>query len=339
MLRVNFYPNGEIADERLRFAVIAARQDGEWIFCRHRLRETWEMPGGHREPGESIEQTARRELSEETGAKVFSMSLVSLYGVEKEVGSADERRKLSAISKRSQRAAECRGMAETEGEETFGALFIAEVQELGPLNPAFEIGEIRLSCAFPKDWTYPEIQPPLMHQVQGWLNLQTSSDELWDVLDEQGRPTGKLHRRGDPMGPGEYHLCVNAWVVNSRGEFLLTQRAANKGYSHLWESTGGSAVAGDDSLTAALRELKEETGLVAHPENGRMLFRRQGPGWIGDIWLFREDFNLDEIVFQPGETCGAQCATPERIMEMQRDGEMVTYAYLPRLFEEAAKEQ
>ena len=58
MTTVNFYE--EAADEKLKFAVIIAKKDGKWIFCKHRERDTYEIPGGHREPGEKIEQTARR---------------------------------------------------------------------------------------------------------------------------------------------------------------------------------------------------------------------------------------------------------------------------------------
>ena len=65
---IRFYAPGEIPDEQIAFSVIAARMRGEWVFCRHRDRATWEMPGGHRETGETPEAAARRELREETGA-------------------------------------------------------------------------------------------------------------------------------------------------------------------------------------------------------------------------------------------------------------------------------
>lgn len=76
---VRFYD--EIEDHRLRFAVILARSGGKWVLCKHRERTTLEVPGGHREPGEDIETTARRELREETGAAAFTLRPVCILSL------------------------------------------------------------------------------------------------------------------------------------------------------------------------------------------------------------------------------------------------------------------
>ena len=69
-LAVRFYDR--IDDARIRFSVIIAQENGKWLFCKHKKRETLEFPGGHREPGETPGETARRELWEETGATGFT---------------------------------------------------------------------------------------------------------------------------------------------------------------------------------------------------------------------------------------------------------------------------
>ena len=85
--------------------------------------------------------------------------------------------------------------------------------------------------------------------------------ELWDILDEDGNKTGELVARGRPMKQDEYHLVVHVWIRNSKGQFLISKRTPNKTFPNMWETTGGSAIKGEDSLSAALREVREEIGI------------------------------------------------------------------------------
>ncbi len=126
----------EVEDSLLKFAVIAARSGGKWVFCRHRGRTTLEIPGGHREPGESVDQTAARELREETGAKTFTLRPVCVYSVVRD-----------------------------DAAESFGGLYTAEISSFGALHS--EIEEIFLLEEPPEgNWTYPEIQPRLVEEVR-----------------------------------------------------------------------------------------------------------------------------------------------------------------------------
>lgn len=127
-----------IRDDLLKFAVIAAKYQDKWVFCKHKERDTLECPGGHREPGERIEETAKRELWEETGANVFRLETIGPYGVEQ------------------------------DGQTTYGMLFAAHITELGPL-PQMEIEQIELVADFPRNWTYPLIQPKLMEQAKRYF--------------------------------------------------------------------------------------------------------------------------------------------------------------------------
>ena len=79
MPEVRFYLEAD--DRLLKFAVIVARYQGQWVFCKHRKRNTYECPGGHREPGEPVDQAAARELYEETGAKDYRLAPVCSYSV------------------------------------------------------------------------------------------------------------------------------------------------------------------------------------------------------------------------------------------------------------------
>jgi 8-oxo-dGTP diphosphatase len=117
-----------------KYAVIASRYHNQWIFVRHRERKTWEIPGGHIEPGETPDEAASRELKEETGAIDFTILPVAAYVVEK-----DEIK-------------------------TFGWLYFAEIQKLDKL-PDSEIAEITLMKHLPGKLTYPLIQPILFDAV------------------------------------------------------------------------------------------------------------------------------------------------------------------------------
>ena len=155
--------------------------------------------------------------------------------------------------------------------------------------------------------------------------------ELWDVYDENRQPTGRLHPRGVPMAQGDYHLTVFVWKLNSQGQLMLTKRSPHKDFGGMWETTAGSALAGDDSLTAALRENREETGLALDPQLGQLASTYRGKHVFADIWLFRQDFDLQAVVLQEGETCDVMYATPAQIRDMAARGEFVPYPHLETL--------
>ena len=80
MVEVNFHD--QMADELLKFAVIIAKTEGKWVFCKHRERSTYEVPGGHREAGETILEAAKRELQEETGVKYAKLVSGDIFSLE-----------------------------------------------------------------------------------------------------------------------------------------------------------------------------------------------------------------------------------------------------------------
>lgn len=127
-------PKGK--ETELRFVVIVCEMDGKWLYCRHKKRNTWEVPGGHIEVGETPEQAARRELYEETGAAEYRLFDLGVYCVER------------------------------EGDESFGALFFARVSRLSPLPQEFEMSCVRLFSEPPTEQTYPQIQPILVEWVK-----------------------------------------------------------------------------------------------------------------------------------------------------------------------------
>ena len=157
--------------------------------------------------------------------------------------------------------------------------------------------------------------------------------ELWDLYDAAGRPTGRTQRRGDVFRDGDYHLCVHVWVQDESGAWLLTKRAPEKYMGGRWEAPGGSALAGEDSLSAAMREVREETGLRLDPAAGRLLFRFSGDHFHCDVWRFRQRVELADVALCPGETCDARLADAAEIRRLERAGELFDFDYLPRVLE------
>ncbi len=138
MLQVNFYETVE--DDLLEFAVIVSKYEDKWVFCKHRDRDTYEVPGGHREEKEKITDTAKRELFEETGASNYDLHKVCVYSVVNDDIQAPGIR------------------------ESYGMLYYAEIKTFGKL-PEMEMERVEFFDGVPENLTYPLIQPVLMEKV------------------------------------------------------------------------------------------------------------------------------------------------------------------------------
>lgn len=144
--------------------------------------------------------------------------------------------------------------------------------------------------------------------------------ELNDVYDENRNLTGRVHRRGDPWDPGDYGLVVCVWVYDGKGKFLLTRRAKGKSFAGTWENSGGAAKAGETSRQAIARELFEETGIRAEPEEFELLASDKERNIFFDHYCLKRQVSLKEIVLLPGETDGVQWASYGKIRWMIHTG-------------------
>ena len=140
--------------------------------------------------------------------------------------------------------------------------------------------------------------------------------EYNDIYDKKRNLTGKVHLRGTPWKRGEYGLVVCVWVYDGKGKLLMTRRAPQKSFPGTWENSGGAAKAGEDSLTAIVRELYEETGIKADPEDFELLESLREGNAFYDHYCLKADVPLNEIVLLEGETDDVKWVTFPEVHRM-----------------------
>ena len=134
-MEVKFYDIGEVDDSLFFAAVIVSKYQGKWVLCKHKDRDTWEVPGGHREENETILDTAKRELFEETGAKSFNILPICPYSLNR-----------------------------------YAMLFFADIMEIDKL-PESEIERIEFFTEIPSNLTNPFLHQKLVDKVIDTLGI------------------------------------------------------------------------------------------------------------------------------------------------------------------------
>lgn len=181
--------------------------------------------------------------------------------------------------------------------------------------------------------------------------------ELWDVYDIHRRkmgyklvrctpdempagcayrpalaPSGKLDLR-----PEEYHLSAHVWFVNSNGELLIQKRAENKRHMPgVWAACGGAALAGEDSLTAAVRESYEEMGIIVDPKRLVRILTYTAPERHShmDVYIYRYECDPDDLTLQKEEVSRAGWFSLEDVTGKRfTDEQFRRYTYLDILYE------
>lgn len=147
-------------DPKITFAVVITKYNCGWIMCKRKGRTTYEFPSGRRKAGESIYDTAKREIKEETGAEAFSLKRICDFSV---------------------RDTECAG--EEPGEEKFGTLFFARmfVREFSPQDKTEEV-----DCFddLPDDLTYPSITQKLVDRAMIEILMSEDGSAYFLVHDK-----------------------------------------------------------------------------------------------------------------------------------------------------------
>ena len=146
--------------------------------------------------------------------------------------------------------------------------------------------------------------------------------ELWDLYDASGRRTGETwerkHSPDQHIPEGRYHIVVDILIRNRNGEYLLTQRDLHKEvHPGEWEaSAGGSALAGESPIQAAIREMQEETGLTA--TGIWLVARSMRKDCIFFSYVAETDCARDDVRLQEGETVDYRWVDAAGLVEFSR---------------------
>lgn len=150
--------------------------------------------------------------------------------------------------------------------------------------------------------------------------------ELTDIYNKNWEKTGRIIDRHDSsvtLSDEEYILVIGCWVFNSKKQILLTKRSPEKKFApNLWENTGGHAEIGETAAEAIVRELVEETGIEAKPEEMIEIGRAVKPGALAVEYVVFKDVPAEDIKLQPGETCEARWVSEEEFDHMIKTGEV-----------------
>ncbi len=148
-------------------------------------------------------------------------------------------------------------------------------------------------------------------------------EEYWDIYDKNRKFQNRTIRRGDAFTDGEYYVCCEVWLQNSKGEMLITQRHPNKKAGGLWEFVGGGVLAGETTTQASVREVKEELGITINECELSLIHIYRQKNYFMDIYLVKKDAELHTLVLDKNETINVQWVTKEELQAMIEKQEFV----------------
>lgn len=135
--------------------------------------------------------------------------------------------------------------------------------------------------------------------------------ELVDLLNNRKELTGETCER-NAVPDGKYRLSIHIWIVNDKNEILIQQRSASrKMFPNMWTNTGGACIAGETSIETVFRELKEELNVIPNIDDLELIASYKRKKDYVDVWLLRQNININDLKFNDNEVQAAKWATIE----------------------------
>ncbi|WP_010294985.1 NUDIX hydrolase [Clostridium senegalense] len=155
--------------------------------------------------------------------------------------------------------------------------------------------------------------------------------EVWDIYDKNGYKTGKVKEKGEKLNSGEYHLAMEAWIINSDSKILVQKRSNRCDIlPGVWGLTTGRMISGENSIDGCIREVNEELGIKISEDEMEFMRRIFRTDLIWDLYLVRKDIDLEELVLQENEVAEAKWITVNEFKEMLEEGRLFKY---PEIYE------
>ena len=154
--------------------------------------------------------------------------------------------------------------------------------------------------------------------------------ELWDAYDIHRRPTGKTLTRGEPVPKGLYHLGVHIWYISPDGKLLIQRRAlCKKAAPGMWACSGGSALQGESSLDALMRESEEELGITPDLEKSILIDSYLSVDDFTDVYLVPFSGRAEDLRLQESEVMDAKWVTLAEMRALAKQPDVFwNYRYL-----------
>lgn len=164
----------------------------------------------------------------------------------------------------------------------------------------------------------------------GWVNSDDTQPERCDIYDVYGNRTGKTFLRGFPLKNGQYVMVVDIWVINCNNEILIQKRSRlKKDLPGTWATHSGCALAGESSVQAAMRELKEEIGIVIDPKRISKLNRKIRGKLLSENFIVEQEIDISDATLQLEEVSQIKWVSAQQLRKMVNHRKFYRYPEFP----------
>ena len=155
--------------------------------------------------------------------------------------------------------------------------------------------------------------------------------EIWDAYDKYRRKLNVKLVRGEDIPNGMRNLVAHMIYYDGCGNILIQRRSQSKNLAPgLWACAGGSALAGEDTIEACIRETEEEMGFVPDMTESELILSYSRKDGFTDVFLIKTEIDIEKLVLQPEEVAEARWVNRAEFEALVADGSKFwQYSYLP----------